>query len=117
MFRKILVAAAFSTFALSNAYAGDIGAAADAIKAVANLQGNAAVGVNNGELLIDAEASGKDSSANAGLAVVDTKGGQGGLNAAVGVNNGTATISSAASGKGSNANAGLAVVRTQGTGK
>ena len=117
MFRKIIVAAVFSTFALSNAYASDIGDVATAVKSVASLQGNAAIGVNTAkDLKILADAAGSDSSANAGLSVVDSQSGVGGkgINLAVGVNTGeAASITATAAGSGANANAGLGVIRTR----
>lgn len=111
--KKIALIGIFSSLAISSAYAGDIGDAAGAAASLTSVQGNAAVGVNTGTANIKADASGRDSAANAGLAVVDAKASGGkGLNAAVGVNTGTADIAATAK-SGATANAGLAVVRSQ----
>lgn len=113
LLKKLALVGVFFSFAMG-AYAGDIGDAANAAASLGSMHGNLAVGVNSGsgDATIKANASGKDSVANAGLAVVDTKSGGGkSLNVAVGVNTAKANINATAK-NGGTANAGLAVTRS-----
>jgi hypothetical protein len=112
MIGKYIAALAFSSMAMSSAYCGDIGDAATAASKLTSVQGNVAVGVNTGNAKIKSEATARDSVANAGLAVIDSKSGSGkSVNLAVGVNTSEAEI--AAKSSGGTANAGLAVIRNQ----
>jgi hypothetical protein len=112
MIGKFVAALAFSSIAMSSAYCGDIGDTVTAATKLTSVQGNVAVGVNTGDAKIKSESTGSNGVANAGLAVIDSKAGEGkAVNLAVGVNTGTAEIQAKSSG--GTANAGLAVIRTQ----
>ena len=116
MFKKIAVvtAALFSIYAPFG-YCGDLSDTIGAVKSIAEIKGNAAVGVNTGDLKLNSTAEGRNSVANAGLGVIHTSGAASEgktINLAVGVNTKAAEIAASAK-SGGTANAGLAVVHTK----